>query len=149
LHDALEQTIADREASGRRLTDVLLSVAERQDWRPAPDQWSFREIAAHLEASQRECILVRVKEIASGKNPQFDYYSNTGRDFGPVDLNDSLRGFLESRRAVHDFMRRLSPAELRLTGRHQTFGHITALDYLKLDLEHDREHLHALEASMR
>jgi hypothetical protein len=148
MDDALEKTIADREASERRLSDALRSVADRQDWRPAPDQWSFREIAAHLDVCQRECVLVRVQEIASGSNPQFDYYRNTGRDFGPVDLQDSLRRFTESRAGVHDFMRGLTPAQRQRTGRHQGFGAITAHDYLKIDLEHDQGHLGELEQLM-
>lgn len=144
--ESVEQTLRNLEQSQLRLTMALHSVADRQDWQPAPDEWSFREIAAHLDACQRECVLVRVKEIASGKNPQFDPYWNTGRDFGPVDLEDSLRGFAESRAAVLEFVRGLSPAQLRLTGYHKRFGAITAHDYLKIDLEHDQGHIQDLMA---
>ncbi len=141
----MRKTIAELQASERRLRDVLLSVADRQDWRPAPDEWSFREIAAHLEASQRECVLVRVQQIASGSHPRFDFYRNTGRDFGPVDIKDSLRGFADARRAVRDFVGGLSPEQLRFTGRHETFGELTVQRYLEIDLEHDQGHLRDLE----
>jgi hypothetical protein len=141
----LEQTIADLQASERRLREVLLSVADRQDWRPAPDEWSFREIAAHLEASQRECVLVRVRQIASGGHPEFESYWNTGRDFGPVDLKDSLRGFADARQAVRDIAGGLSPEQQRFTGQHQTFGQLTVERYLEIDLEHDQSHLRDLE----
>ncbi len=145
----MRKTIADLLASERRLQEVLLSAADRQDWRPAPEEWSFREIAAHLEATQRECVLVRVQQIASGSHPHFEFYRNTGRDFGPVDVKDSLRGFGEARRAVHDFVRGLSPEQLQFPGTHQTFGEITVHDYLKLDLEHDQGHLRDLERSIQ
>jgi len=71
---SLAKTLLDLEASQQQLADALLSVADRQDWRPAPDEWSFREVAAHLEASERECVLARVRAIASGSHPAFDYY---------------------------------------------------------------------------
>jgi hypothetical protein len=145
----LEQTIVELQSTQRRLTEVLTRVADRQDWRPAPEEWSFREIAAHLDATQRECMLVRVKDIASGSRPQFEFYRNTGRDFGPVDVKDSLRGFGEARRAVHDFVRGLSPEQLQVTGTHRTFGEITVHDYLKLDLEHDQGHLRDLGRSLQ
>ena len=141
----MRKTIAELQASERRLREVLLSVADRQDWRPAPDEWSFREIAAHLEASQRECVLVRVQQIASGSHPYFEFYRNTGRDFGPADLKDSLRGFADARQAVRDVARGLSPAQRRFTGRHETFGELTVEQYLEIDLEHDQGHLRDLE----
>jgi hypothetical protein len=42
---------------------------------------------------------------------------------------------------VFEFVRSLSPERLARTGSHRTFGEITVLDYLKVDLEHDREHI--------
>jgi hypothetical protein len=141
----VRKTIADLQASGQRLREVLLSVADRQDWRPAPEEWSFREIAAHLDTTQRECVLVRVRQIASGSHPHFDYYRNTGRDFGPVGLRDSLRGFADARQAVRDVTLGLSPEQQRFTGRHQTFGELTIERYLEIDLEHDQGHLRDLE----
>ncbi|TMD09187.1 MAG: DinB family protein [Chloroflexi bacterium] len=141
----MRKTIADLQASKRRLCEVLLSVADRQDWRPAPDEWSFREIAAHLEATQRECVLVRVRQIASGSHPRFEYYRNDGRDFGSVDLQDSLRGFAAARRAVRNVAAGLSPEQQHFTGQHQTFGELTIQRYLEIDLEHDQGHLRDLE----
>lgn len=148
MDPSLAETLLDLQKSQRRLTEVLESVADRQDWRPAPGEWSFREVAAHLEASERECVLARVQAIASGSHPAFDYYSNTGRDFGLVDLEVSLRGFADARALVIDFVRGLSVEQLSYTGRHQAFGDVTAHDYLKIDLEHDRGHLADLQRSL-
>jgi len=148
VDNALQQTLIDLEASQQRLVDALLSVADRQDWRPAPTEWSFREVAAHLEASQRECVLARVQAIASGSHPSFDFYWNTGRDFGSVDLKACLRGFAEARSQVVQLARGLSAEQLTYTGHHQTFGDITAHDYLRIDLEHDQGHLGDLRRSL-
>ena len=131
---ALEETTA-------KISRLLESVADDQDRRPKNDHWSMPEIAAHLEACQTECVLVRVRQIASGVKPEFEFYSNEGRDFSDRDLRDSVHEWRESRARVYAFVRSLSPERLRRTGSHRTFGDMTVLDYLKVDLDHDREHL--------
>jgi hypothetical protein len=131
---ALEQTTAE-------ISDLLESVADDQDWRPSAEDWSFRQIAAHLEACQTECVLVRIRQIAAGAKPTFEFYDNEGWDFSDRDLRDSVRGWRESRARVFSFVRSLSAERLARTGNHRTFGAITVLGYLKEDLAHDREHL--------
>ncbi len=134
LIPALEQTTAD-------ISRLLESVADDQDWRPDDQHWSFRHIAAHLEACQTECVLVRVRQIAAGAKPTFEFYDNDGWDFSDRDLRHSLREWRESRARVFEFVRSLSSDRLSRTGSHRTFGETTVLDYLKVDLDHDREHL--------
>jgi hypothetical protein len=134
LISALEQTTAE-------ISRLLESVADDPDWRPNGEHWSFRHIAAHLEACQTECVLVRVRQIAAGAKPRFEFYDNDGWDFSDRDLGRSLREWRESRARVFEFVRSLSPERLARTGSHRTFGEITVLDYLKVDLEHDREHI--------
>jgi hypothetical protein len=131
---ALEQTTAE-------VSELLESVADDGDWRLSDEHWSFRQIAAHLEACQSECVLVRVRQIAAGAKPRFEFYDNDGWDFSDRDLRHSVREWRESRGRVFDFVRSLSPERLSRTGSHRTFGEITVLDYLRVDLDHDREHL--------
>lgn len=52
-----------------------------------------------------------------------------------------MRAFNESRYRVIDFARSLSADRLSRTGQHRTHGQITVADYLRIDLDHDREHL--------
>lgn len=141
LISALEQTTAE-------ISRLLESVANDPDWRPNGEHWSFRHIAAHLEACQTECVLVRVRQIAAGAKPRFEFYDNDGWDFSDRDLGRSLREWRESRARVFEFVRSLSPDRLARTGSHRTFGEITVLDYLKVDLEHDREHIADLKAML-
>lgn len=142
LIPALAQTTAE-------ISRLLESVADDQDWRPDEKHWSFRHIAAHLEACQTECVFVRVRQIAAGAKPTFEFYDNDGWDFSDRDLSRSLREWRESRTRVFEFIRSLTPEQLARTGSHRTFGEITALDYLAVDLEHDREHLADLEEMLR
>ena len=132
---------ADLHESGVELARLLTSVADRQDYRPDKQHWSFREIAAHLEACQVECVLVRIRQIAANAKPTFEFYDNDGWDFSDRDLRASVRAFNESRHRVIEFARSLSADRLTRTGQHRTFGEITVADYLRIDLDHDREHL--------
>src|SRR5207302_11325053 len=129
------------EASSVEFSRVLRSVADRQDYRPDSEHWSFREIAAHMEATQVECIYVRIRQIGANANPTFEFYRNDGWDFSDRDIRDSIRGFNDARRRMIEFARSCGAAQLTRTGEHKTFGRITVADYLRIDLHHDREHL--------
>jgi len=65
------QIVNDLLVSQQAITALLTTVADKQDWRPAPKQWSFRQIAWHLAITEREQLLDRVQRIASGSNPTF------------------------------------------------------------------------------
>jgi hypothetical protein len=127
------------------LSSLLTSVADRQDFRPDKQHWSFREIAAHLEACQVECVLVRIRQIAANARPTFEFYDNDGWDFGDRDLRASVRAFNEGRHRVIEFARSIPPDRLSRTGQHRTYGEITVADYLRIDLDHDREHVKDLK----
>ena len=133
--------ISQLEASQHELTALLNSVADNQDWQPAPEMWSFRYHAAHLLMTDKEAYWERVTRIAAGEQPYFDWYFNSDRDFSQLDLRDSLREWAAIRRQILDFVLALPEDKLNLTGTHKTFGVITVLDVLRGMLDHDREHL--------
>jgi hypothetical protein len=135
-----EQLIEALQLSHRQLSDLLMSVAADQDWQPAPEQWSFRYIAAHLATVEKECFQDRLRRLAAGGKPHFEYYLNTGRDFGRFELTDSLRNWAVTRQENIDFVRDLAEEQWTLTGLHQTFGPMTVLDALKVMVDHDQEH---------
>jgi len=137
----IAELTASLEKSGAELCRLLISVADRQDSRPDAQHWSFREVAAHLEACQVECVLVRIRQIAANAKPTFEFYDNDGWDFSDRDLRASVKAFNEGRHRVIEFARSLSGDRLSRTGKHRTFGEITVADYLRIDLDHDREHL--------
>ena len=131
-----------------QLTRQLKSVAADQDWKPAPEEWSFRFIAAHLATTEKECYQDRVMRIAVGESPHFESYFNTGRDFGTLDLLDSLRAWAATRQEIVDCASDLSEAQLALTGTHAAFGTLTVQGVLQLMLDHDREHIRDLEKAL-
>lgn len=133
--------IEDLQNTRQQITALLESVAHRQDWQPDPDHWSFRYIAAHLAAVEKECMLPRARRIVTEEQPHFDYYWNTDRDFSRHDLQDSLQEWANARREFLQYVRALPPEKLQRTGTHGTFGEINVVDLLKITLDHDREHL--------
>ena len=134
LTSALEQTATE-------IAALLVSVAAKQDWKPGDDHWSFRYIAAHMEACELECVLVRLRQIVADPKAEFDFYDNDGWDFDDRDLLDSVEGFERGRAQIIAFARSLSPDRLARTGHHRTFGDVSVQRYLRIDLNHDREHL--------
>lgn len=141
---AIAEVCAQLQHTATELSRVLDSIADHQDYRPDATHWSFREIAAHLEACEFECVLVRVRQIAANAQPKFAFYNNEGWDFSERELKASVRAFNEWRRRVIDFARSLTAEQLSRTGEHGTFGRITVGDYLRINLSHDREHLEEL-----
>ncbi|MEW5961333.1 MAG: DinB family protein, partial [Chloroflexota bacterium] len=122
--------IDDLKARQSEISALLDSVADQQDWRPDPAQWSFREIAAHLATVEEECFQERVARLAAGNAPHFEYYLNTGRDFSRLDLRESLRKWTATRREIIDFVQVLPEEKWTHVGAHETFGNINLLDAL-------------------
>ncbi len=110
-------------------------------------EWTVRDIAAHLAACDRECFEPRVRAMASSERPRFEFYSNDDRDFGDVELAAALDDWSAARARLCGFVRELSREELNRVGLHDEFGEITIERYLEIALEHDRDHLEALEQS--
>jgi DinB superfamily len=107
--------------------------------------WTLRDIAAHLAATERECFEPRIRAMAAGENPQFAWYSNDERDFDGLTLDGVIAEWTETRARLVEFVSQLSPAERQRTGTHATYGEISVDGYLRVALDHDRDHLGALE----
>lgn len=107
--------------------------------------WTLRDIAAHLAASEKECFEPRIHAMAAGQSPRFEWYSNDERDFDGLTLEGALADWTETRARLVEFVRGLSSEQRRRTGTHETYGEITVDEYLRVALEHDRDHLGALE----
>ena len=128
-----------------QITALLTTAADQQDWRPAPKQWSFRQIAWHLAIAERECLFDRVQRIASGSNPTFGIYLDRDAEFVTRDLHFALEQWADAREAVIDFVNTLPESALAHTGYHPSFGRLTVLGYLRVFLDHDQRHLADLQ----
>lgn len=114
----------------------------------APDRvgaWTLRDIAAHLATTERECFEPRIRAMAEGERPEFEYYSNDERDFDGITLPGALSEWRETRDRLIEFVRGLSEEERARVGVHKKFGELTVDGYLRIALEHDQDHLLSLE----
>jgi hypothetical protein len=52
--------------------------------------WTLRDIAAHLATTEKECFEPRIRAMAAGERPKFEFYSNDDRDFEGISLESAL-----------------------------------------------------------
>jgi hypothetical protein len=137
-------TVLDELLASQQVLAAMLRMAA-DDRMARVGAWSVRDIAAHLASSERECFEPRIRSMAAGENPRFDFFTNDETDFSGFQLEVALEEWAESRTRLVDFVRSLSEAERGRIGLHQRFGEITVDRYLQIALEHDRDHLTGLE----
>ncbi len=107
--------------------------------------WTLRDIAAHLATTEKECFEPRIRAMAAGERPEFEFYSNDERDFDGISLASALTEWAGTRNRIIDFVRALSEEERDRVGVHAKFGELTVDGYLQIALDHDRDHLKSLE----
>jgi hypothetical protein len=140
----MSEDLLDRlERSQQLVVGMLRIVAD--DTSARVGAWTLRDIAAHLAATERDCYIVRIRAIAGGEHPTFDFFTHDGADFSGVQLDAALDDWLSARGELLSFVRSL-PAEARsLTGSHERYGEVSVDRYLQIALEHDADHLRGLE----
>ena len=140
----MSYTLLDELTASQQVVAAMLRITA-EDGFARVGAWSVRDIAAHLSSSERECFEPRIRAIAAGENPHFEFFTNDERDFGGVQLEDALDEWGASRTRLIDFVRGLTEDERLRIGFHQRYGQITVYRYLQIALEHDQDHLLGLE----
>jgi hypothetical protein len=107
--------------------------------------WTLRDIAAHLATTEKECFEPRIRAMAAGERPEFEFYSNDERDFEGISLTSALTEWAGTRNRIIDFVRALNEEERNRVGVHAKYGELTVDGYLQIALDHDRDHLKSLE----
>ncbi|HKV86650.1 MAG TPA: DinB family protein [Candidatus Dormibacteraeota bacterium] len=140
----MTETILDELTSSQSLVIAMTRVIV-DDQTVRVGAWTLRDIAAHLATTERECFEPRVRAMAEGRRPSFDWYSNDERDFDGVALESALTEWTATRERLIAYVRGLTAGERQGIGVHTTYGEISVDDYLQIALEHDHDHLGALE----
>ena len=140
----MSEEIFERLASSQQLVIAMLRLAA-DDSSARVGAWDLRDIAAHLAATERDCYVPRIRSIAAGENPTFDFFTNDGTDFSGVHLDDALDEWTATRMLLIGYVKTLDGEQRALTGRHERYGEVTVDRYLEIALEHDRDHLRGLE----
>lgn len=141
----MTEDILERLVASQQLVIAMLRVAT-DDSSARVGAWDLRDIAAHLAASERDCYVPRIRAIASGDSPVFDFFTNDGSDFSGIHLEDAVDEWIATRTMLIGYVRTLGEDQRRLlTGRHERYGDVTVNRYLEIALEHDGDHLRGLE----
>ncbi|MEM7030511.1 MAG: DinB family protein [Chloroflexota bacterium] len=127
--------------SFNQMEQLLLQVADDQDWQLSPDEWSFRFLAGHLAVTDRECWLVRIQQLAAGDTSQFETYLNTGRDFQEHTLTEWLTIWRQCRGEIVAYVPTLTEVQLTVSGNHDWFGELTIPRILVEMHNHDLGHI--------
>ena len=141
----MAEDIVDRLLSSQQLVIAMLRI-DADDTSARIGAWDLRDIGAHLAATERDCYVPRIRAIAAGEHPTFDFFTHDGADFSGIHLDDALDEWTATRLMLLGYVRTLN-AEQRtaMTGRHERYGEVTVERYLEIALEHDRNHLRGLE----
>ncbi len=141
----MNDSIFERLENSQQLVATMLRVSA-EDTSARIGAWSLRDIAAHLAATERDCYVPRIRSIAAGESPTFDFFTHDGHDFGGIHLDDALEEWAATRTMLVGFVRTLDPMQrTELTGHHERHGDVTVDGYLEIALDHDQDHLRSLE----
>ena len=140
----MSEDILERLTNSLQLVTAMLRVAA-DDPSARIGAWNLRDIAAHLAATERDCYEPRIRAIASGENPTFDFFTNDESDFDGTQLESALEDWSFARDRLIDYVKTLDGDQRKLTGHHERYGKVTVDRYLEIALEHDRDHLRGLE----
>ncbi len=120
---------------------------EQVRWKPEPDKWSILEVVNHLFDEEREDFRQRLRLSLSDRTTEWPKIDPQGwvvsRGYNQRDLDASLDGFLDERKASLAWLRTLSsPA---WDNRHERpTGSLSAGDLLASWLAHDFLHIRQL-----
>ncbi len=141
----MNEAIFDELANSQQLVIAMLRISA-DDPSARIGAWDLRDIAAHLAATERDCYVPRIRSIAAGENPTFDFFTHDGHDFSGIHLDDALDEWIATRVMLVGFVQTLGEEQrTKLTGRHERYGEVTVDWYLEMALKHDRDHLRGLE----
>lgn len=146
-HTQLITTLKQTPSTLTRLTAALTDAA--LDFRAAPDEWSIREILAHLVDDEMFVMRNRLVRMTREDNPSFESHDekewhrhrNTSRDT----VSELLQDFAEQRAASLGILTFLRDEEWARTAFHPEYGQFSAESWLEHWAEHDLVHIQQIE----
>jgi len=117
-------------------------------WRPAPGKWSAHEHACHLAVVHR-LFFDRLDAMLAKPHPVFRPYDPAADDpddrLSKLDLDESLRMFVEDRRRLVARLRTLSADDWERTAVHGEYSHYGMLIMFRHVALHDFFHAYRIE----
>ena len=126
--------------------------AARLRTRPRPDDWSAKEVMAHLLKVERDVFLPRLQRIVREERPVFAVFDPDAwareRDHREGDFGAELAAFAAVRRETVALLRSVAPAVADRIGLSGHFGPVTFAQFASHVVDHDIEHLTQLRADV-
>jgi DinB superfamily len=146
LIETLEQTQAKLAEATSTLTEAEL------DFRSGTDEWSIREILAHLVDDEMFVMRTRLERIMKEEEPalashdekKWYNHRNTSRD----KVAELLSDFALQRTASLGIIKLLREEEWARTAYHPEYGTFTAEEWLGDWVEHDIVHIKQIEKTL-
>jgi hypothetical protein len=113
------------------------------DFRPAPEEWSLRQIVAHLADS--ECVgAYRFRKVMAEPNPTVEWFDEKAwaesLDYGKRKYSHSLETFRRIRGENYELLKDAPEETWARSGVHSKIGPLTLLDLLRIYAEHAEGH---------
>jgi len=143
--------LLERFRRGPELLAVVLTgvFGEEEDFVPAPDKWSIRQITAHLADSELVCAH-RMRQIIAEENAVLVAYDQEAwaknLDYARRKPKQSLESFRRVRAENYELLKPLPEAVYARTGNHTQRGPITLRFQLELLAQHAENHIRQIEA---
>jgi hypothetical protein len=145
------QTLEQTHPSLVRLADGLPEIA--LDYRPAPGEWSAREILAHLVDDEMYVMRTRLERIVKEDQPHLAPHDEqkwyAGRNTARDGRDELLADFALQRAASLGILRMLRESDWARQGFQPEYGHFTAEGWLAHWAAHDQTHLRQIEANLQ
>ena len=118
--------------------------------RPAPGEWSMKEVLAHLMELESRLFLPRFRLMATEDRPRFEAFDPIAwareRDRRDGDFEADLAAFRRARADTLAYLMALPPAAAGRPGLSGHFGPLTLGQYVTHAADHDLEHLAQMRA---
>ena len=150
---ARAQNIHQLEETHPALVGLVSGLPEDAlDYRAYPDDWSIREILAHLVDDEMYVMRTRMERMIKEEFPMLaphdekHWYANrnTSRDASQELLDD----FAVQRAASLGMLKMLRPSDWERRGVQPEYGQFSAEEWLGHWIEHDVVHINQIEATI-
>ena len=138
-------------AESLRVTPALLRsiVAtlppELLERRPAPGEWSIKEILGHLIIAEELGLVGRIRALMASDEPTLALWDQVAiareRNDDARDARELLDEFEVTRERNLSLVRSLQPADLERGGHHPEIGYVRVSDFMHEWVYHDQAHL--------
>lgn len=143
------QLIATLEQTHAALAELTASLSDGAlDFRSGAEEWSTREILAHLVDDEMFVMRTRVERMVKEEHPtladndekKWHGHRNTSRDA----VSELLHDFAIQRAASLNILTFLSEEDWARPGSHFSYGDFTIEKWLEHWAEHDLVHIHQI-----